>query len=392
MTPTSSRRKAVTALIRFLFGPWEPRIWLIFVGLLLVELAQTSTGLLFGLDSWRPVVLNEPLGRLPSLALLPFVTLVRAGLGALVFWAIHKFVRLVTRQVTLTRASYLLMVAMAAILICALRFRIFGMSPFEDPSHFLLACLVTIVLVLIFLGAVGTMERGYDLQVQRADDATAVVIAQRTAVIQAEEAAREVIARQLHDKVQAGLVAASLHLRQALAEATSDIAERIDSVSAELERIRVEEVRAAAQRLSPNFALGGLAGAVESLGQGYAPGMDVLVDDTSAAESWNRVRGSGVHDVPAPEVMLGVYRVIEQALLNAAVHGRAAHVIISISSDSDALDVAIIDDGCGLSPKVIPGTGQAVIDSWVGMLGGTWELRLAEPGGVTVAVRLPLGR
>jgi signal transduction histidine kinase len=86
--------------------------------------------------------------------------------------------------------------------------------------------------------------------------------------------------------------------------------------------------------------------------------IDVFVDE--ASEELN-------HDA-----LLGAYRIIEQSLLNALVHGPAKHVKISMTTDSKGLSqLEISDDGPGSSGESSePGVGTAVIDSWLSILKG----------------------
>ena len=79
------------------------------------------------------------------------------------------------------------------------------------------------------------------------------------------------------------------------------------------------------------------------------------------------------------------------ALLNAAAHGHARHVDISLTQTSGELRLTVDDDGQGLPAKTTQGTGTAIITSWVGVTGGTWSLAPAEQQGTRLVVTIPRG-
>ena len=92
-------------------------------------------------------------------------------------------------------------------------------------------------------------------------------------------------------------------------------------------------------------------------------------------------------DVPV-SLRLGVYRIVEQCLLNAAMHGGAQHCDVAISEGPAGLAVTVVDDGSGLEPGGTPGFGTTLIDTWCRVLGATWT-RQSRVRGVSVAVAVP---
>ena len=91
------------------------------------------------------------------------------------------------------------------------------------------------------------------------------------------------------------------------------------------------------------------------------------------------------------EQPLALYRIIEQALLNAAAHGHARHVDISLTQTSGELRLAVDDDGQGLPATITQGTGTAIITSWVGVTGGTWSLAPGDQQGTRLVVTIRRG-
>jgi nitrate/nitrite-specific signal transduction histidine kinase len=130
------------------------------------------------------------------------------------------------------------------------------------------------------------------------------------------------------------------------------------------------------QILSPNFESGGLEGALEALIQQYESEMKVSLQIDEASENLSA------------QQLLGVYRIIEQALLNTIVHGPVKRVEIAISvSSAGTVEVSISDDGPGAEiGQLKPGVGSAIIDSWVGILDGKKIIDTALGRGYRVQV------
>jgi signal transduction histidine kinase len=206
---------------------------------------------------------------------------------------------------------------------------------------------------------------------------------QRSMIVAADQKARSDVAMALHDDVQAALLRATLRLSR-LADATpADEAGGIRAVVADLEHLRGTGVRAIGRRLAPPIESVGLSGALQDIAGTYEGTIDVDVD--VAPEVVDVVSAASHHAIAA-------YRIVEQALLNAAAHGRAQHASVVLRVDDGVLDVVVDDDGLGLPSNVEPGTGSAITDAWVGTIGGTWSTVSRPEGGVRLAAHLPLER
>ncbi len=138
---------------------------------------------------------------------------------------------------------------------------------------------------------------------------------------------------------------------------------------------------------------------------GLEPALEDLVDRWARAPEPLTVRlnaqhgPSGAVSRPSAEVELAVYRIVQEALTNAATHGRAATAWIFLTDRDGAVDVVIRDNGHGLSDAVRldqSHTRKLVASGHFGLagmteraqsLGGTLDLR-AGPGGLGTEVRL----
>jgi signal transduction histidine kinase len=120
--------------------------------------------------------------------------------------------------------------------------------------------------------------------------------------------------------------------------------------------------------------------------------MQVRVDVDAAVESMS-VRDGEAAGESANEA-LGMYRIVEQALLNAAAHGQARQVQVSVSRQArdgvDGIRVQVSDDGVGFDPAAATdGGGFAISQVWARLLGGQFTVR-SEPGqGATASAWLP---
>lgn len=368
----------------FVLGPWQPQWWFMFAVFTVVQLFRLDAdSLTLGLwASSGKFDLRTATGSQIALS-FPY-GVARAAIAVGIVWVFFRMIRFVTRRKELTRASYLVFLMVLAIFVTVSRVGSTGTSLTDDPGVVVGFFIRSLFLLVVLFGAMGMLEQNYAEQARRADENAAVVRAQRASVIQAEERAMQSIARVLHDRVQAGIVAVSLRLAQLKARTDQDVADEIAASVADLERIRSQDLRVAWQQLSPDLQHAGLGGALEDLGRRYAPAMDVLVRDATDRADWS------IPGVEAERALLGAYRIVEQAVLNAAVHGRATHVTVIVERRSDDIAITVTDDGVGIPDEVTPGTGQAVIDSWTGILRGEWVREAGPHGGAQIRVRIPI--
>lgn len=141
------------------------------------------------------------------------------------------------------------------------------------------------------------------------------------------------------------------------------------------------DVRRAARSLSPSLEDVDLQTALEELAAQYEPSMEMAVRVSSDIE---RRRAA-----LAPDVALAVYRIVEQALLNAATHGQAQHVSIDVDLDGSRIVIAVRDDGRGLpATSTVAGLGSAVIETWTREFGGSWTLTDVSGGGAVLRAEL----
>ena len=241
----------------------------------------------------------------------------------------------------------------------------------SGPVTFGIVRLYLVISALSILAAL--FQRRLFRQVTRAENALLETERQRSLLLTADEATRREVAAFLHNRVQAGLVVTAMQLKMTAAKIGGPEEAELNSLIEELEQIRKFDVRSAGQQLSPDFELLDLEEALQDLIRGYKKTMEV-----------HTVIDSDVTGLSA-EMTLGIYRICEQAMLNAAVHGAATQCTIHIARDgAGARKIALTVENNGSwdasqgqvsgASLASSGAGAAVIEAWVKKFKGEWSL------------------
>lgn len=241
-----------------------------------------------------------------------------------------------------------------------------------NPSLFL----ASLALVLALLAIMHHSERAVLNRLKTADNLVAKLEVDREGIVRADEELRQQTSRFLHDRVQSDLMVASMKLKSIAGSSSAEVNEIIDRVIARLEQTRTTDIKDLVQVLAPNFEAAGFRESVNVLAQAYRTSMEIgiLVDESSER-------------LPE-EHQLGAFRIIEQALINALVHGPAKNVKIALETNSQRTSkLEISDDGPGGSiDAFVSGVGTAVIDSWVGILKGKKTIETVPGHGYQLTV------
>lgn len=278
--------------------------------------------------------------------------------------------------------SYIFFVSLAAVSLTLTRLSIFAPQPeFPEPRAVITNCIRVIVVLLIVHSLLGRLAERYENSRLAAEIALQEVRRQQALVIDADEKSRREVATFLHDRVQAGLLVIAMRLRAAASNLGADN-EPLEKAIKELEQLRSDDVRGASRRLSPDFASVGLDAALTDLASSWKEAMVVNIHFSSDAHAL-------LHQQPDDHYVTAIYRIVEQALLNAAAHGKATTVEVFITCDSH-LQVTVSDNGVGLNGSPDSGAGSAIIEAWVSSLQGSWKLDTSARGGATLLARWPV--
>jgi signal transduction histidine kinase len=193
--------------------------------------------------------------------------------------------------------------------------------------------------------------------------------------MEAGDAARRRIERNLHDGAQQQLVALALELRVLKARVKDpDAVPLIDELSERL-ATALAELRELARGIHPAILTDrGLAPAINSLAErGTVP----IECDVDVSER-----------LPAP-VEAAAYFLVAEALTNVARYAHATSARVEVRRQDGDLQVVVADDGVGgVDPKA--GSGLRGLDDRVAAVGGTLEIDSPLGGGTQVRARIPL--
>jgi signal transduction histidine kinase len=196
--------------------------------------------------------------------------------------------------------------------------------------------------------------------------------------VEAGDAARRRIERDLHDGSQQVLVSLALSLRLAAGRARStgdqDLAGQLDDAGEQLSRA-LAELRELARGIHPSVLTeGGLRPALEELAARCPLAVEVDV----------RLSGT-LPDVPAATV----YFTVAEALTNAAKHSAGRCCTVTVHQQGDRIELTVTDDGSGGADA--SGSGLRGVADRVEAVGG--RLCVASPagGGTRVSAVVPLG-
>ena len=237
----------------------------------------------------------------------------------------------------------------------------------------------SLILSLFALYVMHRAERSITDRLQQANLLVRQLKADREELVNLDEAIRRQTSTFLHDRVQSDLMVVGMKLKSIQGASSAEVNEVIDRAIARLEETRSADLKNLIQVLSPNFETGGLKGSIESLVVQYESSMAVLIEIDEGSEQLDSL------------FLLGTYRIIEQGLLNAFVHGPAKNALVSVTTNpSGQTEVLVSDDGPGtLQGFADTGVGTAVIDSWVGILNGKKTIDTVPEHGYRLHVEFP---
>ena len=217
-------------------------------------------------------------------------------------------------------------------------------------------------------------ERERDIAIARASEAHA---AQRR-IVEAGDAARRRVTRDLHDGAQQKLVGLVLNLQLAtdLVSAQSDSVIEVLEAAMEQARTALSDLRDLAAGIHPRLlTTRGLEAAIEAL----ADQLPLPVGPLEISE-----------ERFSPVIEGSVYFLVSEALTNVVKHARATAAAVLIVAADGMLTVEVRDDGVGGVDAQPAGHGLVGLADRVGALGGTLRVENRESTGTVVHAEIPL--
>ncbi len=201
--------------------------------------------------------------------------------------------------------------------------------------------------------------------------------ASRARIVQAGDAERRRLERNLHDGAQQRLVSLSLRLRIAesrLAEDPAAAAALIADASDEL-ALGLEELRELARGIHPAILTD----------QGLMPAVEALATRATFPVD---VNGLPPERLSEP-IEAAAFYVVSEALANIGKYAAASHARVDLVRDDGMLVVEVADDGVG-GADADGGTGLRGLSDRVEALGGRLRVSSERGRGTTVRAELPL--
>jgi signal transduction histidine kinase len=206
-------------------------------------------------------------------------------------------------------------------------------------------------------------------------------------VINAQEAERKRVARELHDETAQSLTA----LLMSLESVEAHLPEASASLRASLQRSitvtqdALRELRGIIVDLRP-AALDdlGLIPAIRRFAEEHLEPLGIAI--TIDTRAWPRAR------VPSP-VETVLFRVLQEAINNVARHAQAHHVRLILEATGEALIGRVEDDGQGFDPqRQHVSWGLLGMSERANLVGGRVEVQSAPGRGTSIAIHIPRER
>jgi signal transduction histidine kinase len=203
------------------------------------------------------------------------------------------------------------------------------------------------------------------------------VWASRARIVEAGDAGRRRVERNLHDGAQQRLVTLSLAVGMLRVELDHDgdpeIVAQLDAISEEV-RQTIEDLRELGRGIHPAILAE----------EGLSAGVESLAERSPVPVS---IEGPPIDRLPEP-VEVAAYFVVAEALTNVAKYSHAKHVTVRLSRRGRLLEVDVVDDGVG-GADPIGGSGLRGLEDRVATIGGELRIESRAGAGTRVHAEIP---
>lgn len=206
------------------------------------------------------------------------------------------------------------------------------------------------------------------------------------------EEERAAFSREIHDelgqmltalKIDITLLSRDMRSDKKAPPGPSDVVASLGSME-ELVNAIIASVRQLAQRMRPEVLDSfGLVPALEWHASEFQRRTDIRCEVTAPAQ----------HPELAPNVRTALFRIVQEAMTNAARHAEANRIDIVMDYADGTVEIAVTDNGLGIPANRLTGTlslGLLGMRERAVMVGGTFDIRGDEGKGTTVRVSVPV--
>lgn len=259
-------------------------------------------------------------------------------------------------------------------------------------SRFQLELAVALAGLLACAGLAWQMTSGFASSLQASMQAVRAADAEKRRLLQrvttAVEDERKAIALEIHDELNATLIAVRLEAQQIAALATGaasgEAAAQIRDKAQAIVKLALglyNNGRSLVRRLRPEMLdMLGLQGALEEMVRQVGSSHPACRFTLRAEGDFTGLDGGAA---------ISAYRIVQEALSNIVKHARASAASVDVARSGDALRIAVSDDGVGFDPaRTAAGIGLAGMRERVQALGGTFAMDCAS--GTRIAITLPV--
>jgi signal transduction histidine kinase len=240
--------------------------------------------------------------------------------------------------------------------------------------------LVGVILAVATTVLILRLEREVDQRLKETVDARSDLQALSARLLRAQEDERRTLARELHDEVGQTLSAIMMEAGGASAAAKSDdVRGRLESIGSMAEKT-LNIVRDLALLLRPSM--------LDDLG--LVPALNWHAREMSKRTGMNVRMSANISDDLPDEHRTCVYRVVQEAIYNAARHAKARNVRVTLVNEGGRVVFSIQDDGSGFDKASVRGLGLLGMEERVKRLGGVLRIDSVMGRGTTVSAELPL--
>ena len=202
-------------------------------------------------------------------------------------------------------------------------------------------------------------------------------------LVEAQEEERRSISRELHDEVGQSLGALLVEVGQ-----LSKLVPPEDGVT-QSQITHIKSVAESAVKSIRDIALLLRPPMLDDLG--LVPALEWQAREISRRSDMEvEVQSQNVSEDLGDEMKVTVYRLVQEALNNAATHASAKNAKVTALQGPDKITVEIMDDGDGFDPERKRGMGILGMEERVRRLGGAFTIQSAPGKGATVTAELPL--
>jgi PAS domain S-box-containing protein len=224
---------------------------------------------------------------------------------------------------------------------------------------------------------------GVNLDITESKRAQEALLGMTRKLVEAQEQERARIARELHDDITQRLALLSIEIDQTQhhpTEISSEVPEPIHQLSNKAREI-ANDISALSHELhSSKLDFLGIVGGMRSWCREFGERQKLQIDFES-------------HNVPQlpHEISLCLFRVLQEALQNAAKHSGATRIEVRLVESSGEFHLTVSDSGKGFdinAPGQSRGLGLTSMQERVRLVGGTFAIDSKPEAGTTIKVRV----